>query len=216
MKSTTEITMRGEQTRLERLLGRVETSLRGGWKRDRRAEERLGRHGARGPWDCCFSCTAAADRPAAGLWVHARSPNELYVSTVIPLEKQKLTLDESNHLLVEFHREFLGPAASEVGVETEVVQHWLTLENELSSEAVNLLRDFSANPSRASLRPDDRRRWNAFIVRVHRDESIFDPTLLDEWLQQEGWPDGMRSELLGEYETARSLLSAYDAEPEKR
>ena len=99
---------------------------------------------------------------------------------MIPLEKQKLTLDESNHLLVEFHREFLGPAASEVGVETEVVQHWLTLENELSSEAVNLLRDFSANPSRASLRPDDRQRWNAFIVRVHRDESIFDPALLDE------------------------------------
>ena len=72
----TEITMRGEQTRLERLLGRIETSLRGGWKRDP-AEERLGRHGVRGPWDCCFSCTAAADRPAAGLWVHARSPDEL-------------------------------------------------------------------------------------------------------------------------------------------
>jgi hypothetical protein len=216
MRSTIEITIRGDQSRLERLLARVETSLRGGWKRDRRAEERLGRHGSREPWDCCFSCTATADRPAAGLWIHARSPNELYVSTVVPLEKQKLSLEESNDLLVEFHREFLGPAASEVGVEAEVVKHLLTLENELSSDAVELLRDFSANANRASLRSHDRQRWNLFVVRVHRDDSIFDPVLLDEWLQRDGWSDGMRSELLGEYETAQSLLSAYDAEPEKR
>ena len=60
MKSTTEITMRGEQTRLERLLGRIETSLRGGWKRDP-AEERLGRHGA--PADPGIVAFPALPRP---------------------------------------------------------------------------------------------------------------------------------------------------------
>src|SRR5258708_39671816 len=112
MRTTSALTIRGEPARFERLLTRVEAQLRDGWKRNRQAEERLGRHGVRGPWDYCFSCTATADRPAAGLWVHARGPNELSVSTVISLEQQKLTQEESNRLLVEFDREFLRPTAA--------------------------------------------------------------------------------------------------------
>jgi hypothetical protein len=216
MKTTTELTIRGERANLERLLARVEALVRNGWKRNRQAEERLGQHGVRSPWDYCFSCTATADRPAAALWVHARGPNELSVSHVIPLEKQKLTEEESKRLLVEFEREVIGPAAAEVGVETEVVQHRLTLENDLSPEAVRLLQAFSASANRTNLHPNDRRRWNAFLVRVHQDESLFDLALLDEWLQQEGWPEHTRRQLVEEYETGRSLLLAYDEEAQRR
>jgi len=211
-----EITIRGARADLERLLSRVEAGLSNGWKRNRQAEERLGRHGVRGPWDYCFSCTATPERPAAGLWVHARGPNELYVSTVVPMEKQKLTEEEYNRLLVEFEREFLGPTAAEVGVETEIVQHPITLEQDLSPEALRLLRAFSASAGRTTVDAKDRRRWNAFLVRVHQDESLFDPALLDEWLCREGWPENTRSQLVGEYETARSLLSAYDEAVERR
>jgi len=89
MKTTTELTIHGERTNLEKWLSRVEALLRNGWKRNRQAEERLGRHGVRGPWDYCFTCSATTDRPAAGIWVHARSPNELSVSTVVPLEEDR-------------------------------------------------------------------------------------------------------------------------------
>jgi hypothetical protein len=51
---------------------------------------------------------------------------------------------------------------------------------------------------------------------VHQDESLFDPAWLDEWLQQQGWPEDTRCQLVGEYEAARSLLSAYDEEAERR
>ncbi len=216
MKTTNELAIRGERTNLERLLERVEALLRDGWKRDRQAEARLGQHGPLGPWGSCFSCTAKADRPAAGLWAHARGPNELYVSNVVPLDKQELNEEEHNRLLAEFEREFLRPAAAEVGVEAEVVQHRLTLDHDLSPEAVRLLRAFSASANRACLQPNDRRRWNAFLVRAHQDESLFDPALLDEWLQQEGWPEATRCQLVGEHEAARSLLSAYDEEAERR
>src|SRR5436305_6491752 len=101
MKTTNELTIRGERSALERLLARVEALLRDGWKRDREAEERLGRLGALGPWAYCFSCTAKADRPADGFWVHARGPNELYVANVVPLEKRELSEEESNRLLAE-------------------------------------------------------------------------------------------------------------------
>ena len=216
MRTTNELTIRGERTHLERLLARVEALLRDGWKRDREAEERLGRRGPPRPWARCFSCTARGDRPAAGLWVHARGPNELYVANVVPLEKQELSEEEYNRLLAGFEREFLAPAAAEVGAETEVVQHRLTLEDDLSPEAVRLLRAFSSSANHTSLHPNDRRRWNAFLVRVHQDEALFDPALLDEWLQQEGWPEDTRCQLVGEYEAARSLLSAYDEEAERR
>jgi hypothetical protein len=216
MRTTNELNIRGNRTDLERLLARVEALLRDGWKRDREAEERLGRRGALGPWDYCFSCTARADRPAAGFWVHARGPDEWYVANVVPLEKEHLREEESNRLLAEFERDFLGPAAAEVGVETELVRQRLTVEHDLSPEAVRLLRAFSASANRNGLQPTDRRRWNAFLVRVHRDESLLDPAVLDEWLRQEGWPEETRGRLVGEYEAARSLLSAYDEEAPRR
>jgi hypothetical protein len=46
MRTMNELTIRGERAHLERLLARVEALLRDGWKRDREAEERLGRLGA--------------------------------------------------------------------------------------------------------------------------------------------------------------------------
>ncbi len=210
MRTTSELTVRGEHALLEQLFARVEDLLRDGWKRDREAEKRRGRRGVLGSWGYCFSCTAKPDRPAAGFWVHARGPNELYVSHVIPLEKQRLNGRESNLLLAEFEREFLGPAAVEIGVETEVVERRLTLEQDLSPDAITLLRAFSASANRTGLRSNDRQGWNAFLVRLHQDQSFFDPVLLDEWLQQEGWPEDTRRQLVAEYHAARSLLSTYD------
>jgi len=216
MRTTNELTIRGERTRLERVLARVEALLRDGWKRDREAEERRGRRGVLGPWSYCFSCTAKAGRPAAGFWIHARSPEQWSISNVVPLEKRELSAEESNGLLAEFEREFLAPAAAEVGVSTEVVPHRLTLEDDLSPEAVRLLRAFSTSENRRGLRSDDHRRWNAFLIRVHQDHSLFDPAWLDEWLQQQDWPEDTRSQLVSEYKVARSLLSAYDEEAERR
>jgi hypothetical protein len=216
MRTTTELIIRGERAQLERLLARVEELLRNGWKRNREAEERLDEHGIRGPWDRCFSCTATANRPAAAFWAHARTTNELYVANVIPLEKQRLTEEEGNRLLVEIEREIFGPAAAALGVKTEVIQRRLTLEDDLSPEAVRLLRAFSASANRQSLRPNDRSRWNAFPVRMHRDESLVSAGALDEWLKEEGWPDETRRQLVNEYEAARSLLIAYDEEAASR
>jgi hypothetical protein len=201
---------------LEQLLTRVEGSLQDGWKRNRQAEERFGRHGTRGPWDYCFSCTAKPGRPAAGLWIHARGPNELHVSTVVPLDQPRLTDEEVDHLLQEFDREFLGPAAVAVGVTTEIVRHHRSVEDNVSAAAVRLLRAFSQTANRAELGPADRQRWNQFLICIHQEESAFDPALLDEWLQREGWPADARTRLLVEHESAGSLLAAYDEHVEKR
>src|SRR5206468_1131645 len=121
-----------------------------------------------------FSCTAKSDRRAAAFWVHARTPDEWYVSDVFPLDKERLNVEESHRLLAEFQREFLAPAATEFDVETELLQQRRTLEDDLLPEAARLLRAFSESANRTCLQPNDRQRWNAFLVRVHRDEEFFD------------------------------------------
>jgi hypothetical protein len=216
MRTANELTIRGERVQLERLLARVETLLRDGWKRDQEAEERLGRRGGLQPSAYSFSCTSKGDRPAAAFWVHARGPNELYIADVIPLQKQELSEDEAHRVLMEFEQNILDAAAHEVGVETKIVQHRLTLEHDLSPEAVRRLRAFSAAANRTCLQPNDRRRWNAFLVQLHKDEALFEPALLDAWLQQEGWPAETRRQLVAEHETARSLLLTYDEQAERR
>jgi hypothetical protein len=135
---------------------------------------------------------------------------------VILREKEKRDGAEEYCLLTEFQRDFLSPAAAEVGVETELVQHRHTVEDNLSSEAVRLLRAFSSSANRAHLSRNDRRRWNAFLVRVHQEDALFEPAALDEWLQQEGWPEDTRCQLVRECEAGRSLLLAYDEEAARR
>jgi hypothetical protein len=138
------------------------------------------------------------------------------VPYAIPLGEQQLTDEEQQHVLGEFERDFLRPAAAEVGVVTELVGHRRSVEDDLSPEAVRRLRPFSASANRTCLHANDRRRWNAFVVRAHQEEALFDPALLDEWLRQEGWPEDARRRLVGEYEAARSLLLAYDEEAPRR
>jgi len=216
MKITTELIMRGERANLERLLARVEALLRDGWTRNREAEERARRHGDWQPWEYCFSCTAKADRPAAVFWVHSHHANEWYIPRPFSLENRGLREEEDKRLLAELEREFLAPAAAEVGVETEIVEHRRTVENDLTAEAVWLLRAFSESANRDRLLPNDRRRWHAFLIQVHKEEAFFSPASLDEWLQQEGFPADARGQLMNEYETARLLLEAYDEEAKRR
>lgn len=214
MKFKKELTLRGELKDLSDFLKRVENSLGNGWKRDRQVEERRGWRDPWGPY--CFSCTAKADRPAAGLWVYPRSYSEFYVSDVIPLEKHYLEEEEKNNLLEDFARELLLQAPGNVEIKTEMVQQPPLLEKHLSGEALQLLREFSASANRNSLPRNDRKRWNAFLVQAHQEEALYEPGLLDEWLQQEGWPEGMRQQLLREYELAYSLFSTYDEMVERR
>jgi hypothetical protein len=214
MKPKTELTIRGVPDRLAHLFARVEESPPDGWMRDREEEERLGRQGLWGPWGRCFSCTA--DRPAARLRIRARSLGERYVSLVTPLGRESLTEEEGNRLQEEFARDVLGTAASELGVEVRLIPRRRTLEDDLSTEATRLLRAFSAAADRSCLRPDDRRRWNAFLVRVHQDEDFFDLDLLEDWLRQEGWPEEVCRQLVGEYDAAQSLLLTYDEEVSRR
>ena len=67
--------------------------------------------------------------------------------------------------------------------------------------------------------PDRRARLDFIhrgVLAARKANELAGPELLDEWLEMEGWPQAMRSQLLDEFEAARSLLILYDEEAARR
>ena len=212
MRAVNELVIRGPHIDIRSLLQRLETSLKNGWRRDRVLEERLRGTSLARRDIFCFSCEEASDRPAVALWFKARSAEEWHVSSVIPLNRPKLSDDEYNRILDEFETTFLSPLAQESAVHTKIFPPRIHLEYFLSSEGCRRLKAFSSAANHSGLHPNDRLRWHAFLNQAHREDSSLDSQTLDEWLTGEGWPEEIRRELIHEYETGRVLLTHYDEE----
>jgi hypothetical protein len=215
MRALNELVIRGPRTELGTLLQRIEADLTNGWRRDRAREERLRGTGIGGDQVFCFSCEQTTGRPAAALWLQARSPEEWYVSNLVPLGRQVMSDEEHNQILGEFETAFLEPLSRGSAVHPEIVPPQTRLEDFLSPEACRRLRAFSSSANHTELHPNDRLRWEGFILQAHRDEAPLDPQMLEEWLEGEGWPEERRGQLAYEYERGRALLAHYDEEQDR-
>ena len=212
MRALNDLVIRGPHPEVADFLRRLEGSLTGGWRRDRELEARLHGMGVRDQDAFCFSCEEAPGRAAAALWLQARGPEEWYVSNIVPLGRHTLSDEEYNHILGEFESQFLEPLSRGSAVHPEILPSRTRLEDYLSPEAARLLRAFSAAANRTALHPSDRQRWQQFLLRAHREESLMEAAFLEEWLASEGWPQEARAELARDYERARWLLWSYDEE----
>jgi hypothetical protein len=211
MRALNDLVIRGASPDVAELLQRLESRLTDGWRRDHKLESRLRSMGG-GKGAFCFCSPEHPERPAAALWLQARSPKEWYVANIVPLGKKDLSDDQYNQLLDEFEQRFLKPLSSGTSVQSEILQPRTRLEDYLSPEATQLLRAFSATASRTQLHPSDQQRWRHFLVRAHQDESAMDAEVLKEWLTGEGWPPKVSAQLADEYKSARQLLWSYDEE----
>jgi hypothetical protein len=211
MRSRNELTIRGTAPQIAQLLKRLEQPQAKGWRRHAEAESR--RH-ALGMPDMarCFACTAESRRPAAALWLQLGGEDRLFVEDIVALGKGGLTDDEYNLILAEFESEVLGPAGAGLDIQTSVSANRITLEAYLSREAVRRLQAFSSTANKASLHLADCRPWREFIIQSHLESADFDPLLLEQWLAEQGWSEEQRQHLVGEYESSRSILAAYDEE----
>ncbi len=212
MRALNDLVIRGASPEVAAFLQRLESRLTDGWRRGHELELRLRSMGGGGKGAYCFCSPEHPERPAAALWLQARSPKEWYVANIVPLGKQDLTDEQYNLLLDEFEQRFLKPLSSGTSVHSEILPPRTRLADYLSPEAAQLLTAFSATANRAALNPSDQQHWRHFIVRAHQDESTMDAEVLKEWLTGEGWPPNACAELADEYESARQLLWSYDEE----
>lgn len=164
----------------------------------------------------CFSCTAPSLRPA-DLWLSASSGSRaLRVTNIVPTpsKPERLTYDEYNAILEDFANRVVKPSGVTHNLSISVIH----LEDLLSPHAAKCLHDFarSANKATGSAHPDDQARWHSFIIAAYRDDSAkknrLSVPMLARWLNEEaGFPEGIASELAGDYENSLALLHLYES-----
>ncbi|MCC6630166.1 MAG: hypothetical protein IT340_22530 [Chloroflexi bacterium] len=211
-----ELDVEGDMVALGAFIAAVAHPSAVGWARylegERRNGERLPLSDERRLW---FRRDSMGDIPPTDLFLVC-GPGHCRVTNIVPQELGSLTRSQYNAVLDDFAARVAGPAAAVLGLSLRISPDRQPLTFWLSPEAARRLTTFSqaANMSTGSGHPLDFRRWAAFLIQVHRERSRLDAPTLRRWLVEiEGWPEDTASGLVGEFEFARDLLSAYDDEP---
>jgi hypothetical protein len=213
MEEFRELVIRGTEPQLNELAARIEAHAPEEWQRNVEAEQRASGL-AFGKPSYCFVYAATDSTSTAALWLAYRGAEQLYVSNIVPKAKSELSRREYNEILGYFYERALAPVARQVGVDVELTDADVSLATWLSERSVALLESFSAlaNRSTGTSHPLDHRRWLAFVIQTHVDDSPLDASTLGRWLrEEEGWSDDRSIDLSIAYEEARALLGAYDA-----
>ena len=147
---------------------------------------------------------------------------ELHVGNIIPIEKNELSIDEYNAILLKFYDDVIKPY-KESGIKLDISQPTDDIFNPtsiISKEALEKLTLFcnTANKSTGSSHPCDRELWFDFICQTVDDDRLFDYSTLASFLQDENYwgkkPDGFIG-VLGNYawdeEKAYELASEYES-----
>lgn len=207
-----ELEVTGASTALDSFIDRVSHALPRGWKRSHVHEKSLQATAGRRLF--AFHSEARVGWPAVNLFL-ARDPGGFKVTNIVPEESTRLTRSQYNAVLNEFVDQVVQPAAERLGLAISLSDEQVSITRWLSEDAAQRLLRFSenANKGTGSAHPLDFKRWAAFLIQAHRDKSRLDAETLLRWLvEEEHWPEDTADRLAIEFEFARDLLAAYDAE----
>ena len=189
----------------------MEKMLPAGWARDKAAEARTQAFPSiTKRANYCFACKKEQQRPAAMLILAQKDPSTFYISNIIPIERHQLEHAEYNSVLEDFYERVFKPFAEKSKLPHTVTGAEAGLERWMDEPTAELLRTFSAcaNKGTGASHPNDRERWNAFMLSAHRTGSMLDPSTLARWLvEAEDWSPEIAEQLALEYESGRGLLA---------
>jgi len=197
--------------RMATAVAEMERILPSGWIRDKPAEDRLQAFPVPAKRIAyCFVCKNEKPRPAAILFLAQKDSNTFYVSNILPVERHQLEHAEYNSVLENFYETVFKPVAEKVELAHTVTGAEAELDRWMDEETAELLRAFSsgANKGTGASHPNDRKRWNAFVLSAHRKDCELDPSTLERWLvEAEDWSPEIAEHLALEYESGRVLLA---------
>ena len=213
--SHNELIVRFESSDSTEVLRRLECALPPDWMRRPELEERMRKMRAMSAGAYCITKKFEPGLGEVAVWLQTRGTKELYVPSIVALNaRRSLTVEQHNQILEDFEKSFIEPLTH--GLRRHVFNYQAptepTLEDVLLTDSMRRLRAFSATANKAMPHPLDLHRWHVFITCTHLENSVVDPTLLSDWLQGEGWPEGQRLRLVEQFEVGRAVLSVYDEE----
>jgi hypothetical protein len=212
MRKVNELIVRGEPAEVVKLVERIESAPENGWKRDRGIEERLWRPSYANhekPSTYCFTTPVTPDQPRSHLLLW-RMRDGLEVSSILPVERIRLTEEQYNQILEQFQVGFLKPVIDGLDVEAKIEPFRVKLEKIVSREALERLKHFDEIADKGLIGPRDRHEWSRFVTQVHMDGSALDLEELDWWLEDAGWAEEPRRRLVEWYAEGLSMLKDYD------
>lgn len=136
------------------------------------------------------------------------------VTNIVPAEVSELGVKLYNDLLFRFVTDVIDKTEVRDQLSLELTDGVRGLNTWTSDEAAEALRRFSvlANKSTTNSHPNDRERWEIFVIKAHRDGDSLPADILMQWLiEVEGWDETSANKLAIEFEQGISLLGAYDA-----
>ena len=209
-----DLTISADTERMAAAVAQIERSLPAGWMRDRAAEAKARSAPLLTPRvTYCFTCTKDGRRPAAMLILAQKDAGTFYVSNIVPTDRRQLSHPEYNSVLEDFFQRVLRPHAEQSGLMHSITGADVGLDQWMSAATAEKLQQFSAAANRGtgSSHPNDRERWNEFVLAAHQERSSLDSSTLKRWLvEAEEWPPEVAEQLAVEYEYGRELLSFAD------
>ncbi len=213
MKIFDDMTFSGSPEALRNLIQRLDqTAQIGPWQRDPESEQSHVQLGVGPDTTRCFRMKDGTPSPAALLWlVGGEKGNSGWnVTNIIPAAPNDSLSEGAYHALLTSFREATLPFAREAGVSISIPRLDVGPENWLSPRQQELLETFSRNANRSTgaAHPNDRKRWNAFVIAVHREGSNLGEADLQRILiEHEHWPEAAATKLAVLFEQERALLS---------
>lgn len=201
-----DLTIRGDREHLERLVASFSAAPGAGWSQ---ASDYSPGGTVKGH---TFRWQGNAGLPAARLFLFYLQQT-LKVTNIVPVTIRELSFEQYNAILEDFAAR-IRPFAEREGLLATLSPSQLDLVDWLSPEAAERLTCFSKSANRNVFHPNDRKRWNHFLVQAHEDEQKGHPVdagLLERWLTEEdGWPGDEACKLIIEFDHARDLLALHD------
>lgn len=225
MKTYRELYFRGTPAQLSRIAEDISNFVTGDWAVEKTADRFK---------DYLFIDYIGNEvekaRVSIYLGADALSNGELKVGNIVPLKKNKLTLDEYNAILVKFNADVIdkyrqyNPPIFISQISSDVFDPLTVITN----EALEKLKTFChvANKATGAAHPQDQRFWFDFICQTVDDNKMFDYTTLANFLQDEffwrkrseesfevmetyAWDEKSAYELAAEYSSACDILRYY-------
>lgn len=189
MKTYRELYFKGTEEQLLKFVNEIKNYLKGDWKIEEKSER----------WkDYLFIdyVGKSVDKGRVSIYLgnplvpnNEISKGEIRVGNIVPLEKNELTVDEYNAILMKFYDDVIN-SYKESGTELRISQPTddifdpTTVISEIALKKLTLFCN-AANKSTGSAHPSDQERWFDFVCQTVDDGRMFDYSNLVSFLQDE-------------------------------
>ena len=127
--------------------------------------------------------------------------------------KYKMSVEYYNAVITAFYCDCVAPHLSRFTLNALLTRGEEFVEDTLSPENMRLLELFAnfANKHAGSSYPADNERWQEFTAASAKSKQILSRDLLQNWLEEKGFPASVAFEIADEYQRYIEFSRRYDA-----